>query len=206
MKYKISIFLLATFLLLAGLNSLLNTFYSRYQTLSNHIEESRGYDENTANAIKHAVAASNVFNVLRQVMGDDLAEASVIRLGLMNEYIERLSYYNSKPDTAREIMKDLHNNYVGIMAAKLADSSDTFPVILSFAANRTLMVDEAYNPFFEDKGPEKDVVAFGYDWFKTHHSEIDTRIQKKVMRAKDLRSLAQMELSNLSWKSSTHLE
>ena len=205
MKNKLVIFVFSVCLLIASVNFVLTSFYSRYQTLSNQIEESRHYNESTANAVKHAVAASNIFNLLRRIVGEDLAEAAVIKMGVINEYIERLSYYKQEPDSAREIMKDLHNNYVGIMAAKLADHSDAFPVILAFADNRTLIVDEVYNPFYEDKGPDKHVIEYSYEWFKEHHNEIENRVERKIMRAKDLRSLAQVRLSNLSIKSA-HLE
>lgn len=180
----------------------LGKYYARYEQMQKQLEISLEYDSDTANAIKHATAASDMFHALRIVLGDNAAEKAVIQLGVLNEYIEQIKYPNDR-DSAREIMKDLHNNYAGIEAAKLADDEDALPVILTFADNRTLIVNQAYNPFFEDKEPKQDVVAFGYNWFKSHYAEIDKRIQKKVMRAKDLRSLAQIELSNLPWQSAT---
>ena len=197
------VFLLTT--IAASTAAFLHVFYDRYEAMARHIGKTLDYDADTANAIKHATAASDMFSALRPVMGDEIAEAAVIRLGVLNEYIERVIYPNDR-DSAREIMKDLHNNYAGIMAAKLADGSDAFDIIISFGANRTLIVNRIYNPFFSDKEPKNDVVAYGYEWFKEHHSEIDQRIEKKVARAKDLRAFNPIQLSNLKSKSTYAIE
>ena len=192
---KLFVMFLMTGLLLGATAAILHVYFDRYSKMEKQIKRTMEYDASTANAIKHATAAADMFNLLRQVMNEEQAEKTVIRLGVFNEYLERVVYYG-RTDSVREIMKDLHNNYAGIKAAKL-DQDDPFRVILAFSDNRTLIIDQIYNPFFEEKSPEENVVAFSYDWFNEHHAEIDQRIQRKIMRARDLRPLA-MQISNLS--------
>ena len=176
----------------------LSKYYARYESMEKNLETSLSYDASTANAIKHATAASDMFKLLRIAMGEDLAEKSVIQLGLLNEYIEQVEYPNDR-DTAREVMKDLHNNYAGILAAKMADS-DSFKIILAFADNRTLIVKNIYNPFFEGKEPKNDVVAFSYNWFGQHRTDIDKRIEKRVIRSQEFWMDKQFQLSSLNRK------
>ena len=204
MKYRALVLLVALPLLLVGVSHyVLYAYYERYEKIARYISTSYDCDASTANAIKHATAAADIYNLLSPVVGEEYAENTVIKLGVMNEYIERVMRPEGKYDSPREIMKDLHNNYAGIKAAKLADGNDAFRIILAFASNRTLIVNEIYNPFFDDKGPDQNVVAFGYDWFKLHHGEIDSRIQMKIARANDSEIVHRMEVSNFSWKSPT---
>lgn len=192
---KLIVMFLVTGLLLGAAGTALHVYFDRYSKMEEQIKQTMEYNASTSNAIKHATAAADMFNLLRHVMSEEQAEKTVIRLGVFNEYLERVIYYGHT-DSVREIMKDLHNNYAGIKAAKL-DQEDPFRVILAFSDNRTLIVDQIYNPFFDEKSPDENVVAFSYDWFNEHQAEIDERIQRKVMRAKDLRSLA-IQISNLS--------
>ena len=126
-----------------------------------------------------------MFTLLRKAMRDDTAEQAVVAFGIFNEYLEQVIYPNSR-DTAREIMKDMHNNYAGIVAAKAAGRENFFPIIIAFADNRTLIVKDIYNPFFEGAVPQQDVVAYGTHWFDDHRADIDKRIEKKLARAKAL--------------------
>ena len=202
MKYKktiiFSVFVLAVLALAPRFA--LDRFYLRYENMAKHLETSLDYDDSTANAIKHATAASDMYTVLHLVMDSDHAEKTVIALGVMNEYIEQSIYPNDR-DSAREIMKDLHNNYVGIEAAKLAGRADPFKIILAFADNNTLIVNRSYNPFFEAKEPKQDVVAFSHEWFDEHRQKIDSRIQMKLSRDVTFQQANQFKLSNLARKS-----
>lgn len=192
------------FLLLAvpASNTMLTKYYDGYESMEKSLQSSFSYDGGTANAIKHAKASADMYRALRLVMNDQMAEETVIRLGVLNEYIERVKYKEDR-DSAREIMKDLHNNYVGIMAARAANRTDAFKIILAFADNRTLIVRDIYNPFFEGKEPHKHVVEFGYDWFDEHRTEIDERIERKLARAKDLLPVETVQLSNIPHKAQT---
>ncbi len=197
MKYKVlALLIILPVLAWYGSLSFLAVYYERYENIAKHLEKNYKFDESTANAVKHAVASADIYNLLRPQLGDERAEKAVIRLGVLNEYIERYTR-RKHPDSVREIMKDLHNNYAGIRAAQLADGEDAFNVILTFASTRTLIVNEVYNPFFKIKGPDQDVVAFGYDWFKNHHGDIDSRFERKIAKAKNLRDLARIEISSL---------
>ncbi len=203
MKYKVpALLLILPLLAFYGFSSFLNVYYERYENIAKLLEKNYKFDESTANAIKHATAASDLYNLMRPHIGDERAEMAVIKLGVMNEYIERYTRRKT-PDSVREIMKDLHNNYAGIRAAQLADGDDAFDIILTFASTRTLIVNEVYNPFFKAKGPNEDVVAFSYGWFKNHHGDIDTRFERKIARAKNLRDLTRIEISSLPVKSAT---
>jgi|GEM_PF-1963986 len=160
------------------------SFYDRYEAMAVQLEKSSPYDADTANAIKHAKASADVFNLLRAFMPDSMAEGSVILMGYMNEYLEQVLYAEDA-DTALEIMKDLHNNYVGIAAARLAEDADVYSLIISFADNRALIVKDIYNPLFEGKEPQDHIVSFGRHWFNENRAEIDKRIAWKFEGTKE---------------------
>ena len=202
MKRAIAISLLTTALLAGASSWAMSNFFDRYEVMERTLRTTFNYDRSTANAIKHATASADIFKFLREFVGDKNAETAVIQLGVLNEYIERVTHRNDR-DSAREIMKDLHNNYAGILAAKLSNESATFPVVLSFAASSTLIVNPTYNPFFEEKEPRDHVVAFGYDWFKEHYREIDNRIDRKIARAKDLQAFNPVQVSSVNTKSTS---
>jgi hypothetical protein len=176
-------------------------YYARYDVMEKNLQAENGYDKSTANAIKHATAASDMFTLLSRYVGDQWAEKTVISMGLVNEYIEQHKFPEDR-DTAREIMKDLHNNYVGIEAAKVARFTGTkisaFKIIMASADNSTLIVNRIYNPFFHEKEPTTNVVDFGYKWFGSHRNEIAERIHWKMARIAALQDAEPFRVSSIS--------
>ena len=97
-------------------------FYGWFELQSRATADRNALDPGFANALKHADAASTVYSMLRFVgVGAEAAENSVIRLGIINEQVEIYVKRGSKECTL-EMMRDLHNNMVGITVAKWRDS------------------------------------------------------------------------------------
>lgn len=77
----------------------------------------RNLNPSYRNALKHAAAAAGFYAMLRTVGFSRLiAEKTVVELGYLNERAE-LVFKRGKRDTTAEIIKDLHNNMVGIGVA-----------------------------------------------------------------------------------------
>ena len=80
-------------------------------------------DPKFANALKHAEAAAALYSILRFAgVSAEASERGVIRLGIINEQVEIYVKRGSK-DSTLEMMRDLHNNMVGITVAKWRHSS-----------------------------------------------------------------------------------
>ena len=158
-------------------------FYGRYEILSNRLEIELGLDGGAANAVKHAYAAAELYNLVATVLSDRESDSLVTALGVMNEYIERITKFR-KPDSLREVMKDLHNNQAGIAAAKWqkrqARKGDLLAIILKMAEDRVLIVDRDQNPFYKDEDLKNSaVVGAARDWIDSFHDEIDGWISAK---------------------------
>ena len=160
------------------------SFYSRYEILTNRLEKDLGFSGNAANAVKHAYAAAEIYCVLRTALNDQQAYSLVMSLGIMNEYIERVTKLRN-PDSMREVMKDLHNNQAGILAAKWreqkSNESNLLDIILGMAQNQVLIVARNENPFYKD-GDRNDstVVGTARDWLEFHNDAINERIESKL--------------------------
>lgn len=77
----------------------------------------RSMPVSTANAVKHAYAASLLYSAFRNIFfTENAAKNSTIFLGEVNEVVEL--FFKSKTDSTLEMMKDLENNLIGIYAAK----------------------------------------------------------------------------------------
>lgn len=155
-------------------------FYGRYEILSNRLENELGLDGGTANAVKHAYAAAELYYLVATVLPDRKADSLVTALGVMNEYIERITKLR-KPDSLREVMKDLHNNRAGIAAAKWqkrqGGKGDLLAIILRMAKDRVLIVARDQNPFYKDEDQNNStVVGTARDWLESLHDKIDGRI------------------------------
>lgn len=70
----------------------------------------------THNAIKHAYTSAEIYSVIRPVLGADLSERLVLRMGEGNERMEK--YIKHEPDWSRESYKDMRNNLTGVVAAE----------------------------------------------------------------------------------------
>ena len=184
MKHKKFRLLIITLILFFIALAPIVIFYARYEILTNHLEKNLGFDGGAANAVKHAYAAAELYSVLNAFLDDDEADSFVMSLGIINEYAERITKLR-KPDSLREIMKDLHNNQVGIVAAKWqkqkSDKGNLLDTILILAQNKTLIVKRTENPLYkgEDQNGFK-VVRIAREWLDSQHDEINERATLKL--------------------------
>jgi hypothetical protein len=86
--------------------------------------ERRGLPEKYHNAIKHAFAASEFYSLARLVLAPEQAHGLVVKLGEINEWVER--YIKHDTDVSTEVYKDLRNNIVGIAAAEFVYAQDGY--------------------------------------------------------------------------------
>jgi hypothetical protein len=99
------------------------TFYGWFEVQSRRTADRHALDNGYANALKHAEAAATLFSWLRFVgVRDSASEQIVIRLGIVNEYVEQYVKRGRK-DTTLEMMRDLQSNMVGISVARWRDSA-----------------------------------------------------------------------------------
>jgi hypothetical protein len=108
--------LIMAVLLVAAPLALLAGYYIAYEQMSRSLVFDRGIYYETANSIKHAYAASQLFDVLDSVMDAQAAEDAVVALGKFNERLEQV--VRRPKDSAAESAKDLWNNQIGITAAR----------------------------------------------------------------------------------------
>jgi hypothetical protein len=101
------------------------TFYGWFELQSRLTTDSQALDAGFANALKHAEAAAALYSTLRFVGIDSRAcEETVIRLGVVNEYVE-LYVKRGRKDSTLEMMRDLQSNMVGISVARWRESDAT---------------------------------------------------------------------------------
>jgi hypothetical protein len=112
MRRKVIIMLL----LLTTPLALLSSYYVTYEQMARELVFKHGIYYETANSIKHAYAASQLFDLCHVVMNADSAEAIVVTLGKFNERLEQV--VRRPKDSMAESAKDLWNNQVGITAAR----------------------------------------------------------------------------------------
>lgn len=103
-------------LLLAAPLALLAGYYVAYEKMARRLVFDRGIYYETANSIKHAYAAAQMFDALDAVLGTQAAEDAVVALGKFNERLEQV--VRRPKDSTAESAKDLWNNQVGITAAR----------------------------------------------------------------------------------------
>ncbi len=148
--------------------------------MSDHLEKDLGYKGSAANAVKHAYAAAELYNFFCFIGMAEDAEEYVLLLGILNEYLERITKY-TKPDSPKEIMKDLHNNYVGILAASWHQKQkppkrDLLRVIMNLADQNILITNRDDSPYFNEVFFAKsDAVSVSNHWFLENKTEIKNR-------------------------------
>ncbi len=140
----------------------------------------------SVNAIKHAYAASLVYFIIRDIgIGKNAAEKIVIILGNTNEIAERIFFQGKHKDSTLEIIKDLHNNYVGIKSAKwLEDNKDKYTrlnLIAKLARDKILIISaNEYNLENIDKSSliiSSDPLL-AMKWFEKNKYDIDKKVDE----------------------------
>jgi hypothetical protein len=100
-------------------------FYGWFELQSRLTADHQALDPGHANALKHAEAAASLYSSLRLIgVHDQASEQIVVRLGIVNEYVE-LYVKRGRKDTTLEMMRDLQSNMVGITVARWRESATT---------------------------------------------------------------------------------
>ncbi|MFM9939130.1 MAG: hypothetical protein ACKVP7_06505 [Hyphomicrobiaceae bacterium] len=100
-------------------------FYVTMSTMARHETRRHGLPGHVSNGIQHAYAGAETYWWLRQFgLPASASEKTVLRLGYLNEWVEALLFVR-RPDTTRELYKDLQNNFIGILAAQAVETCRT---------------------------------------------------------------------------------
>ena len=98
-------------------------FYGWFEHQSRVTADRHALDKGYANALKHAEAAAALYSIFRLTgLGDRIAGRIVVRLGIVNEYVETYVKRGGK-DSTLEMMRDLQSNMVGITVARSRDGA-----------------------------------------------------------------------------------
>jgi hypothetical protein len=127
---------------------LLLGFFWHYQRHAEAMMAQHQFSGFQANAMKHALAAGQIYHVLQTIMPVRQAERTVIGLGIAYERVEQYLHWRVV-DSPEEVARDMINNWSGIAAAQwqLQDASRRkTPLrerIFYLASSHTLSVDPA---------------------------------------------------------------
>lgn len=158
-------------------------FFTRYEILSDRLQESSSFDGIQANSVKHAYAAAQVYATLNLVLGDETSEALVIFLGKVNEYAEQLFKFRS-PDSTQEMMKDLYNNQAGITTAQWhRQHAGKTKTVLFYLVNMTrenvLVTTLDPLPAHDEQSHPRDIGA-AMQWFSQERASIIARVTHRL--------------------------
>jgi len=185
-KLKYSTLIIFIFLVFAEISvALSNDLF--FEKVALKEVEKRSMPRKTANAVKHAYAASLLYWAFRKVyFSEEMAKNSVIFLGKINEIAELI--FKSKTDSTLEMMKDLENNLIGIYAAKWIEenSSDASKLnrisIIGDLAQREILILAPESILL----PEEEKISASkfhnfsaaQKWFEENKSEIEKKISE----------------------------
>lgn len=169
-------------------------FYGRYGWISYQLEQQK-IPPQQVNAIKHALAAYETYQMVAWLLPDRASESLVISLGNLSEQTERITKYG-QPDPLSEVLKDLHNNYVGIVAAQwvLAQSdnkqenkqTDSLALIVKLSQrdgliNRREVMEAQAQRLSGDSDDSK--LALGNCWLRGQQAVIQRQTQALLAKA-----------------------
>jgi hypothetical protein len=130
----------------------LSVFYYQFENYAKAQMWHKGVHHETANAMKHALAAARTYQHMRAVFGPETAAQLVRSLGYANEYAEQIVRFRN-PDSPAELWKDLANNQIGIFTAQWLEEQklpeqDIWPAIEALTQSTGLcaMTEEALVP------------------------------------------------------------
>lgn len=145
----------------------------------------RKMPSHTANAVKHAYAASLVYSGFRTVyFSENIAKNATIFFGKINEMAEVV--FKPNQDSTLEMMKDLQNNLIGIHAAKWLEENeeqDRLDFIGSLAERKILILfrEEIALPDEEKlKAKRSSSYREAEKWFEENRKEIEENIKIAV--------------------------
>jgi len=120
------------------------------------------------------------------------SERVVIRLGITNEYIETYAKRGRK-DTTLEMMRDLHDNMVGIVVGRWRDSATTWDrrsrseQLIALAKSGVLLQSEdAVSLPSEEKPRAKEGADLDWaiNWFKQNKMAIEQQAMQTLLEAR----------------------
>ena len=169
------------------------TFYGWFELHSRVIADRHALDGGFANALKHAEAAAALYAGLRLIGASDrTSERVVIKLGILNEYAEMYIKLGRK-DSTLEMMRDLHNNMVGIAVAKwrngaAADRRGRSEQLVALARAGVLLQsqdDVRLSPEEMHRARQSADLAWATTWFNQNKAAIEKRAMQALA---DMRS------------------
>jgi hypothetical protein len=165
------------------------TFYGWLELHSRITADQHALDSGYANALKHAEAAATLYSIFRLVgTSDRVSERVVVKLGILNEYAEMYVKLGRK-DTTLEMMRDLHNNMVGISVARARDrgtSSDLgsrSELLVALArAGVLLRSEDDVSLSLEEKRRAKQStdIKWAISWFDQNKAMIEKRVTQSL--------------------------
>ena len=161
-------------------------FYVSEARHARQLASQPGMPEGAANSIKHSHAAARLYRVFRTLGGTaSQAEQAVLWLGQLNEYAECALVGN---DDTREMMKDLHNNYVGIVAAqwleKHAPMVGIDAALSMLAVHKELLLSRAAVPlrYTAAEAAATADVAWAKRWFSKRRADIRHNVEDALAK------------------------
>ncbi len=141
----------------------------------------RSMPKSTANAVKHAYAASLIYSTFRTFFFTENAAKNItIFLGKTNEIAEVI--FKPHQDSTLEMMKDLGNNLFGICAGKLIEESrnnlaknDRIDLIGDLAERKILFLsreDIVLDEVFKEESRKSSSYFVASKWLKENEEKI----------------------------------
>ena len=154
----------------------LNDFF--FEKVAEREVAKRQMPKETANAVKHSYAASLVYSGFRQIyLSETAAKNATILLGKVNEIAEII--FKTNRDSTLEMMKDLENNLLGIVAAQWLEehpSNDRIRFVGDLAERKILIL-SGEDVVLPDEEKSLAKVSTDYflavKWFEENQGEIE---------------------------------
>lgn len=182
-SYKILLMLLIALLALEGSVVLLNDFF--FEKVAAREIAARQMPKETANAVKHAYAASLLYSGLRTIFFSKNAAKNVtIFCGKANEVAEIV--FKTNRDSTLEMMKDLENNLIGIVAAEWLEKNPKKNRIkfIGDLAEKKILILSYEDVVLPDAEKRPARIAASYSeaakWFEKNREEIEKLSQLKI--------------------------
>ncbi|HZO44559.1 MAG TPA: hypothetical protein VFB68_01640 [Xanthobacteraceae bacterium] len=164
-------------------------FYGWFELQSRATVDRNALDPGFANALKHADAAATVYSVLRLVgVSAGAAENSAVKLGIINEQVEIYVKRGSK-DSTIEMMRDFHNNMVGITVAKwrysltASDRRSRSEQLVALARTGVLLRsrhDISLSPEEAHRAEQGADIDWAINWFRRNMAAIEKRTMQSL--------------------------
>ncbi len=174
--YKILLILLIVLLALEGSVVILNDFF--FEKVAAREIAARQMPKETANAVKHAYAASLLYSGFRTIfLSKNAAKSATIFFGKVNEVAEIV--FKTNPDSTLEMMKDLENNLIGIVAAEWLEENhnDNRIGFIGDLAEKKILILSYEDVVLPDEEKRQARISADYfmavKWFEENRGEIE---------------------------------